>query len=279
MGFVVINQERGEFVEMNTTNCKYRITKDSSKCHHFKHKTKALNFLENDTQKILTKEGWEVVSDALLKGLNVSNDKKENISIKKELEPIEEDLSSEDIEKLSKSFEVPNIDIIGTIKQFELFLKKMQDYYEVLSQQHSYIERCKLDFEHKMEFDGKDLSFVKRAELMTNYSTCLEERRRIKNDIDVLEKLLNASIQDLINGTLDKCFDKLENLSYKPRVAPELFEEKERIQVKPCFRMDSSLPKDNLKNEVTQLNESFNFNQSSYLELISGFNPIEDCGE
>lgn len=278
MGFVVINQERGEFVEMNTTNCKYRITKDSSKCHHFKHKIKAMNFLENDTQKILTNKGWNVVSDAFLNGIKeVDNKPKEDFISNKE-KTLEEDLSLEDIEKLSKSFEVPNIDIIGTIKQFELFLKKMQDYYEVLSQQHSYIERCKLDFEHKMEFDGKDLSFVKRAELMTNYSTCLEERRRIKNDIDVLEKLLNASIQDLINGNLDKCFDKLENLSYKPRVAPELFEDKERVQVKPCFRMDS-LQKDNLKNEVAQLNESFNYNQSSYLELISGFEPIEDCGE
>ena len=278
MGFVVINQERGEFVEMNTTNCKYRITKDSSKCHHFKHKIKAMNFLENDTQKILTNKGWNVVSDAFLNGIKeVDNKPKEDFISNKE-KTLEEDLSLEDIEKLSKSFEVPNIDIIGTIKQFELFLKKMQDYYEVLSQLHSYIERCKLDFEHKMEFDGKDLSFVKRAELMTNYSTCLEERRRIKNDIDVLEKLLNASIQDLINGNLDKCFDKLENLSYKPRVAPELFEDKERVQVKPCFRMDS-LQKDNLKNEVAQLNESFNYNQSSYLELISGFEPIEDCGE
>lgn len=278
MGFVVMNQERGEFVEMNTTNCKYRITKDSSKCHHFKHKIKAMNFLENDTQKILTNKGWNVVSDAFLNGIKeVDNKPKEDFISNKE-KTLEEDLSLEDIEKLSKSFEVPNIDIIGTIKQFELFLKKMQDYYEVLSQQHSYIERCKLDFEHKMEFDGKDLSFVKRAELMTNYSTCLEERRRIKNDIDVLEKLLNASIQDLINGNLDKCFDKLENLSYKPRVAPELFEDKERVQVKPCFRMDS-LQKDNLKNEVAQLNESFNYNQSSYLELISGFEPIEDCGE
>lgn len=278
MGFVVMNQERGEFVEMNTTNCKYRITKDSSKCHHFKQKIKAMNFLENDTQKILTNKGWNVVSDAFLNGIKeVDNKPKEDFISNKE-KTLEEDLSLEDIEKLSKSFEVPNIDIIGTIKQFELFLKKMQDYYEVLSQQHSYIERCKLDFEHKMEFDGKDLSFVKRAELMTNYSTCLEERRRIKNDIDVLEKLLNASIQDLINGNLDKCFDKLENLSYKPRVAPELFEDKERVQVKPCFRMDS-LQKDNLKNEVAQLNESFNYNQSSYLELISGFEPIEDCGE
>lgn len=278
MGFVVMNQERGEFVEMNTTNCKYRITKDSSKCHHFKHKIKAMNFLENDTQKILTNKGWNVVSDAFLNGIKEGDNKPKEDFISNKEKTLEEDLSLEDIEKLSKSFEVPNIDIIGTIKQFELFLKKMQDYYEVLSQQHSYIERCKLDFEHKMEFDGKDLSFVKRAELMTNYSTCLEERRRIKNDIDVLEKLLNASIQDLINGNLDKCFDKLENLSYKPRVAPELFEDKERVQVKPCFRMDS-LQKNNLKNEVAQLNESFNYNQSSYLELISGFEPIEDCGE
>lgn len=278
MGFVVMNQERGEFVEMNTTNCKYRITKDSSKCHHFKNKIKAMNFLENDTQKILTNKGWNVVSDAFFNGIKEGDNKPKEDFISNKEKTLEEDLSLEDIEKLSKSFEVPNIDIIGTIKQFELFLKKMQDYYEVLSQQHSYIERCKLDFEHKMEFDGKDLSFVKRAELMTNYSTCLEERRRIKNDIDVLEKLLNASIQDLINGNLDKCFDKLENLSYKPRVAPELFEDKERVQVKPCFRMDS-LQKDNLKNEVAQLNESFNYNQSSYLELISGFEPIEDCGE
>lgn len=299
MGFVIINQSRGEYVEMDTATCKYNITKDVSKSHHFKKRVRATNFLQCDTQKILTKSGWEVVSDAMLKEIiNGGNIKIHEDEVPEKVKPFIEasskiDLSIEDMEKLknfkhfdadeelSKSFEVPNIDIIGTIKQFELFLKKMKDYADVLSKQYTYIESCKLDFEHKMEFDGKDLNFIKRAELMTNYATCLEERRRIKDDILVLEKLLTASIEDLINGELDEFFKTLENRFYRPRVAPELFTEKETVQVKPCFKFDS-LQRDKLTDDAEQLHKSFDLpteNQNSLLEMISGFDPIEDCGE
>lgn len=298
MGFVVVNQLRKEAVQMDTKTCVYSITKDFSKCHHFKRQKSAINFLQCDTQKILTKDGWGVIQDTLLenflKGEEVPLTEEIPDSIKPFIEASSKiELSLDDMEKLknfhhfeideelSKSFEVPNIDIIATIKQFEVFLKKMKDYAEVLSKQYTYIESCKLDFEHKMEFDGKDLSFIKRAELMTNYSTCLEERRRIKDDILVLEKLLNASIEDLVNGELDEFFKQLEDRFYRPRVAPELFEAKETVQVKPCFKYDS-LEHDKLADDVENLHKNFDIplnSQGSLLEMITGFEPIVDCGE
>lgn len=298
MGFVVINQSRKEFVEMNTQTCVYSITKDITKCHHFKKKKSAINFLNCDTQKILTKNGWGVIQDSLLKDFEAGETIPLEEDIPDKIKPFIEaaskiELSLDDMEKLknfhhfeideelSKSFEVPNIDIIATIKQFEVFLKKMKDYAEVLSKQYTYIESCKLDFEHKMEFDGKELSFVKRAELMTNYSTCLEERRRIKDDILVLEKLLNASIEDLVNGEMDEFFNQLEDRFYRPRVAPELFENKETVQVKPCFKLDS-LERDKISEDVENLHTQFDLpsnSQGSLLEMISGFEPIIDCGE
>lgn len=298
MGFVVYNKITDEYVKMDTNTCKYYITKDSSNCHHFKKRVKAINFLDNDTQKILTKSGWEVISDAMLLDIKQGKDIEITDDIPKNVKPFIEafskiDLSLEDMEKLrnfkhfetdeelSKSFEVPNIDIVGSIKQFEVFLKKMKDYADVLSKQYTYIESCKLDYEHKIEFDGKDLDFIKRMELLTNYATCLEERRRIKDDILILEKLLNASVEDLINGTLDEFFKTLESRFYRPRVAPELFSEKETVQVKPCFTL-SSLHRDNLTTDAEKLHQSFDLsinNQNSYLEMIYGFEPIDDCGE
>ena len=150
----------------------------------------------------------------------------------------------------------------------------MQDYADVLSKQYTYIEYCKLDYEHKIEFDTKDLNILKRAELLTAYDNCLEQRRRIKDDILVLEKLLGGNIKDLIDGSLDKFLDDLEKRYYTPRVAPELFESTDIVQVKPKFKTDGL--RDTMSEDVAQLNENF---QGSYLELLSGFSPIEDCGE
>lgn len=296
MGFIVINKLTKEVVEMNPNNCKYNITSIIEKAHKFKRKKSALNFLDADTQKILRQAGWGVISEALIDKFLEGNLSRNEIDIPTSLDkPIIEasskiDVSMEDMEKLknfqhfepnadlSKSFEVPNIDIIGTIKQFEIFLKRMKGYADILSQQYTYIESCKLDFEHKMEFDTTDLNIMKRAELNTNYSTCLKERRRIKDDILILEKLLNASISDLIDGTLDEFFKTLEERYYRPRVAPELFESKEVVQVKPKFTL-GSLDRDSMTKEVEHFNQSFNMGTSSLLEIISGFEPLPDCGE
>lgn len=297
MGFIVVNKLTKEVVEMNPNNCKYKITPNTDKAHHFKRKKSALNFLDADTQKILKQAGWGVISDSLLEKFLNGELSSLDIDTPQGLDkPIIEasskiDTSMEDMEKLknfqhfeptsdlSKSFEVPNIDIIETIKQFEIFLKRMKDYADILSQQYTYIECCKLDYEHKVEFDTTDLNLMKRAELNTNYSTCLKERRRIKDDILVLEKLLNASISDLIDGTLDKFFKELEDRYYRPRVAPELFEGKEVVQVKPKFKLDS-LQRDTMSKEVENFNDSFEIGATSgLLEMISGFEPLPDCGE
>lgn len=317
MGFCVFNELSSEFVELNPANCIYKITKDYTKSHHFRRRKNAQNFLDNDTQRILNKSGWQVVSDAILKELygtkeTASEDNNEDlVCSEKQIESQDDDISEsvktfinasqkidmslEDMEKLrhfqhfeanaklSESFEVPNIDIVGTIRQFEIFLKKMKNYADVLSKQYTYIENCKLDFEHKMEFEGKKLSHFKRSELLTNYTTCLEERRRIKDDILVLEKLLNSSISDLVDGSLDEFFQTLENRRYRPRVAPELFEDKESVQVKPKFRLDN-LEHDAVTNDVEKLNESMNILEQNIFSggligLISDFTPLNDCGE
>lgn len=323
MGFCVFNENSSEFVELNTSNCKYKVTKEYSKCHHFKVRKKAQNFLDNDTQRILNKAGWKVVSDAILKDLydkkttepdekpksktegtndfglyGIFVEEKEDIpeAVKHFINASQKiDMSLDDMEKLShfkhfeadatlsESFEVPNIDIIGTIGQFEIFLKKMKSYADVLSKQYTYIENCKLDFEHKIEFQSKELSYMKRAELLTNYTTCLEERRRIKDDILILEKLLNSSIYDLIDGTLDEFFKSLRKRKYRPRVAPELFENNDTVQVKPKFKFDN-LERDAVTKEAEQLNNSMNIlDQNIFsggmLGLISDFTPLDDCGE
>lgn len=301
MGYCVFNRQKRMFVEMNTTNCKYSIVTDYAKAHHFKKRNKALNFLENDTQKILTQSGWEVISDTVLKDLLEQNDNEEILQdVPEKVKPfirasLRIDDNLDDMEKLknfkyyeanatlSESFEVPNIDIIGTIKQFEIFLRKMKAYADVLSKQYTYIENCKLDFEHKIEFDCRELTYFKRSELITNYVTCLQERRRIKDDILILEKLLNSSIEDLINGELDKFFKNMEKRSYRPRVAPELFSDLNVVQVKPKFHLDTN--RDKLTEEAEKLNASIDtmektlMDGGSLLSLISGFTPITDCGE
>ena len=306
MGFCVYNRKKWMFVEMNTNNCKYSIVSDYTKAHHFKKRKAASNFLENDTQKILNQSGWEVVSDTILKELMEQKTISEEDTmddVPDKIKPfirasLKIDEGLDDMEKLknfkyyeadatlSESFEVPNIDIIGSIRQFENFLRKMKEYADVLSKQYTYIENCKLDYEHKIEFDLRKLSYMKRLELITNYVTCLEERRRIKDDILILEKLLNSSIKDLINGELDKFFQNMEKRSYRPRVAPELFQDADVVQVKPKFHLDS-MSRDDMTKQAEALNESIEkditeqalTSGGSLLSLISGFNPIVDCGE
>ena len=38
MGFIVVNKLTKEVVEMNPNNCKYKITPNTDKAHHFKRK-------------------------------------------------------------------------------------------------------------------------------------------------------------------------------------------------------------------------------------------------
>lgn len=298
MGFCLYNGQKRKFVEMDINTCVYSIVDDYTKAHHFKRRKAAINFLENDTQRILNQGGWEVVSDSILKEILAKDDEPDFMNdVPEKVKPfirasLKIDENLEDMEKLknfkhyeanatlSESFEVPNIDIIGTIRQFENFLRKMKEYANVLSKQYTYIENCKLDFEHKIEFDCRELSYFKRFELITNYVTCLEERRRIKDDILVLERLLNSSVQDLTNGTLDKFLKKLSKRKYQPRVAPELFEKTETVQVKPKFHMDTN--SDSVTAEVAKLNDQMEqilTNGGSLLSLVSGFTPLDDCGE
>lgn len=304
MGFCLWNRQNEMFVELNTSNCKYSIVSEYAKAHHFKKRKAASNFLENDTQKILTQNGWEVISDVILKEtMEQKTDEKVMEDVPDKIKPfirasLKIDEGLDDMEKLknfkyyeadaklSESFEVPNIDIIGMIQQFEIFLNKMKEYADVLSKQYTYIENCKLDFEHKIEFDLRKLSYLKRLELITNYVTCLEERRRIKDDILILEKLFNSSIKDLITGELDTFFKSMQKRSYRPRVAPELFNDVETVQVKPKFHLDG-MNRDDMTKQAEELNDSIShdiaeqaiMNGGSLLSLISGFNPIVDCGE
>ena len=277
MGFFVMNTITKEYVEMNTQNSKYKITKNKEDAHSFKKRKSAQNFLGNDTQKILTKAGWAVFSEQELIQKNDSEPIiKASSKVDMGLEDMEKVLKYEGIEvnaDLSNYFQVPNIDIIKTIKEFEMFLKKMSDYASVLSKQYTYIEFCKLDYEHKLELYSTDLDLMRRTELSANYVACLKERRRIKDDILILEKLLNSSVQDIINGDLNEFLNKLENRTYSPRVAPELFHSLDSVRVKPKFSYD------NIEHEQFDSNNYMLSQTDSLLNLIAGFEPLPDCGD
>ena len=295
MGFIIENPITGEYVEMNTQTSEYRITKDKSKSHRFKKQKSAHNFLACDTQKILKQEGWKVTVEAFkppedTHKIPVAKNIEESLDDMERLKKFHHFEANAD---LSKSFEVPNINIVSTIIEFERFLRNMKKYADVLSKQYTYIEYCKLDYEHKIEKVGKKLDIIQRAELLTNYSTCCEERRRIKDDILILERLLNASILDLIDGKLDEYFEKLNNRYYVPRVAPELFEKDENVQVKPKFKYDSverDSTVDDLKHfnklcEQELLSTRHNFKtfpecgETDLLSQIGNFELLPDCGE
>jgi hypothetical protein len=296
MGFIIYNVKTSEYLAMNSENNSW-ITKNPEECKSFKRSKSAKNFLEHDTSHMFKGTHWTVESDKILKpkfqkknfaqhDADKENEHKYLIETSKKV-----DVSLDDMEKLkhfkhydanasqlASSFEVPNIDIVETIKQFCLFLRKMDEYAKVLPMQYTYIENCKLDYEHKIELDSDGLSYTKQAQLNGNYKSCLEERRRIKDSILILEKLLGSTVEELINGDVENFMASLEDRHYSPRVAPELFADLETVNVKPCFKYDT-LKRDNTAEKMQQLQQSINLNSGNLLEIISGFSPIEDCGE
>lgn len=90
-----------------------------------------------------------------------------------------------------------------------------------LNQLLSEADKKKLDIEHYIEFYSLSASQGYKAAKMLK--DCLEERRRIKDEMALIEEALKKNIGFIRKGSFHEAVSKQANRKYRPRILEELF--------------------------------------------------------
>lgn len=99
---------------------------------------------------------------------------------------------------------------------------KIKHMLETLNINLSNTDKAVIDLEHRIEFSEK----VNACEGWYYFSMLrevLQQRRKIKDDIFYLKSVLNTSIQEYGDGTLDKILQGMEHRKYTSRILGEDF--------------------------------------------------------
>lgn len=113
-------------------------------------------------------------------------------------------------------------------KSTELFIELENVTFELRKQKQkltsdlSIADKKKSDIEHYIEFYSLSASQGYKASKMLK--DCLEERRQIKNELEVIENILRMNIGFIGKGKGEDVLENIKDKQYKPRVLKELFE-------------------------------------------------------
>ena len=115
-----------------------------------------------------------------------------------------------------------------TIQEYEIVLKKVSSLLQRLPETKEYlrqdlkqIEKQKLDARHYIEFGTFNAAQGYKA--MKTYQEILRKRRKIKNELQVVEMIQECGIAPERFNALLKKIDAVLHQSYSPREMPELF--------------------------------------------------------
>lgn len=111
--------------------------------------------------------------------------------------------------------------LIAEIEELVTALKKRR---EQLPSEQSAVDKERCDIEHYIEFNSLSASEGYKAYRMLK--DCLERRRDIKNEIEMIDNVLRISVSNMKSGRIHKIMNKMETKRYEPRVLNELFETK-----------------------------------------------------
>lgn len=107
-------------------------------------------------------------------------------------------------------------------QNLETICKNLQKRRKCLNSALSLVDKKKTDIEHYIEFNNLSASQgYKAAKLLKD---CLEERRRIKNELEQIGNVSRMSIGFIGNGNMRNVLKRTNGKQYTPRVLTELFD-------------------------------------------------------
>lgn len=115
----------------------------------------------------------------------------------------------------------------NTTKTMEMFLEleticgELRKKKQQLNSALSMADKKKTDIEHYIEFYPLSASKGYKASKMLK--DCLEERRKIKDELDLINNILRMNIDTIGNGKGHDSLTKAKDKQYSPRVLTELF--------------------------------------------------------
>lgn len=105
--------------------------------------------------------------------------------------------------------------------ELESISTELRKQKQKLTSDLSIADKKKTDIEHYIEFCSLSASQGYKASKMLK--DCLEERRQIKNELEVIENILRMNIGFIGKGKGEKVLESTKVKQYKPRVLKELF--------------------------------------------------------
>ena len=111
---------------------------------------------------------------------------------------------------------------VEIFKNLETVSKELKERKQQLTAALSLADRKRTDIEHYIEFYPLSASQGYKAAKMLK--DCLEERRNIKNELEIIEDVLRMSIGFIGKGKGSVTIQSVENKKYTPRVIKELFQ-------------------------------------------------------
>ena len=98
-----------------------------------------------------------------------------------------------------------------------------------LGKKHGELEKKKCDIEHYIE--NYSLNAAEGYRMAKMLQDILRERRDIKNDIQRLNQLKMETVGTLHDDRARSRFDKAQEVMYRPRIMPELFQGKSGVKI------------------------------------------------
>ena len=118
---------------------------------------------------------------------------------------------------------VDNIQVwLDKINDMNGLVKDATERKEILEKQLHDLEDEKQDIEHYIEF--QNLNAAQGYKASKELKICRVKRRSVKNELAVINIILNQSIKDILNNEVRNKVEELDRRTYKPRVRTDLFD-------------------------------------------------------
>lgn len=111
---------------------------------------------------------------------------------------------------------------IDKINDMNGLVKDAKKRKEILEKQLEKLEDEKLDIEHYIEFQNLNASQGYKAS--KELKTCRIKRRSVKNELAVIDIILELQMKEMISSRIYKKIEELDNRTYKPRIRMDLFD-------------------------------------------------------
>lgn len=108
------------------------------------------------------------------------------------------------------------------IDDMDGIVKDAKKRKKVLEKQLHDLEAEKLDIEHYIEF--QKLNAAQGYKASKELKICRVKRRSVKNEIEVINTILDLQFKKMISKKIYQKIEELDNRTYKPRVRTDLFD-------------------------------------------------------